>query len=391
MAGKSDKEYQKIKQRIFDFLWNEVDPMIPKSEANRSALEKELFPRFKDMGMWGLLIPEEYGGMGLSTRQYLPIIAETSKVGLVVRGPIHVHNSGARSINVFGTKEQKKKYLPAAATGEKCLAFALTEANAGTGMDIKTTAVRKGDYYIINGEKHLISNSSFAHWFSTVCWTDKSLGRKGLSSIMVERDTPGFTLKPMNHPMGGELGHGIGIFKDAKVPVTNIVGKEGEGIESALGELEPSRLFVAASSLGTAERALEIAADYSKKRITFGKPIATRQAILTLLADMAKDILALKLLLEKCADLLDQGKPCPLEASICKLFGLEAVMRVTDKAMEVLGGRAYIADYPYPLERIYREARINALEEGTPSVQRLVIGREVLQEKMPFRIGTLED
>jgi alkylation response protein AidB-like acyl-CoA dehydrogenase len=178
------------------------------------------------------------------------------------------------------------------------------------------------------------------------------------------------------------LGHGILTFADCVVPVEKVLGKEGQGIEIFLGELEASRVFVAASSLGTAERALELSLDYAKKRVTFGRPIAKRESIRSLLADMAADIYGLRLMLEDVAHKIDEGRPCPLEASIAKSHGLETVRRTTDKAMEVHGGRAYLQSWP--IERLYREARLNVLEEGTPSIQRLVTARALLAGRLPW-------
>jgi alkylation response protein AidB-like acyl-CoA dehydrogenase len=257
-------------------------------------------------------------------------------------------------------------------------------------MDIGSEARKEGDYYVLNGEKHLITNAAFADLFMTCCWTNRKLGREGLSALMVERGSRGFEIERMPDLMGcNGIWHGILKFKDVRVPLTDLVGKEGDGLKIFLGELEPSRVFVAASSLGTAERAVEIALDYAKKRVTFGKPLASREAIRSLLADMAMDVYALKLMLVDVAGKMDRGEACPVEGSIAKLFGLEAVIRVTDKAMQVLGGRAFVRKYPYPFERIYREARINALEEGTPSIQRLVVARHLLSEVIPLAIGTI--
>jgi alkylation response protein AidB-like acyl-CoA dehydrogenase len=192
-------------------------------------------------------------------------------------------------------------------------------------------------------------------------------------------------------PIMGNNGppHCILHFENARVAADSLIGREGDGLDVFLGELEPSRVFVAASSLGSAERALEMALDYSKHRSTFGKPIAARDGVRANLADMATDLYALKLMLDDCAAKLDRGEACALEASIVKLHGLDAVRRVTDKAMEVLGGRGYFQNYPYPFERLYREARINVLEEGTPTIQRLVIARALLDQSVPLVIGTL--
>ena len=390
MGFKTNGEYDAFKKKVFNFLWKEVEPLADKIENTRELPREELFPKFREYGLWGLATPEKYGGVGLTISQYLSILAEISKVSGATRILIHVHNTSARAIAQYGTDKQKERYLPKVAVGESSVAFTITEANAGTGMDLASTAVKKGDYYILSGEKHLITNSAFTDLFMTCCWTDKTRGRKGLSALMVERGAPGFTLKPMPDHMGcNGIWHGILTFKNVKVPLENIIGKEGDGLEIFLGELEPSRVFVAASSLGTAERALEIALDYSQKRLTFGKPIAERETIRALLANMAMDVYALRLMLTDVGKKMDKGEFCPVEASITKLFGLEAVMRVTDRAMEVLGGRAYVQRYPYPFERIYREARINALEEGTPSIQRLVVARSLLKEDAPLKIGTL--
>ncbi|HDM75976.1 MAG TPA: acyl-CoA dehydrogenase [Deltaproteobacteria bacterium] len=386
MGFQNEKEYLVYKQSVSDFLWKEVDPLVPQMEETNHIPKDVLFPKFREKGLFGLIIPEEYGGMGLNTVQYLPILAELSKVSGAIRALIHVHLTSARAIVVFGREEQKKELLPKIATGELSVAFAITEANSGTGLDCKTTAVRKGDDFILNGEKHLITNADFTKLFMVACYTGpRDLGRKAMSAILVDLDTPGFTNDPMPHIMGCKgLGHGILIFKDCVVPAMNIVGEEGQGLEVFLGELEASRVFVAASSLGTAERALELSLDYAKKRVTFGKPIASRESIRSLLADMAMDIYGLKLMLEDVARKIDEGKPCPLEASIAKTHGLEMVCRVTDKAMLVHGGRSYLQSWP--IERLFREARLNVLEEGTPSIQRMVTARALLSGQLPWAL-----
>ncbi len=377
MAFKTERAYQAFKQSIVDFLWSEIDPMVEQFEATNHLPLEELFPKFREKGLFGLVVPEEYGGVELTISQYLPILAELSKVNGAVRALIHVHNTSARAIVVYGSEELKKELLPKIATGELSVAFSLTEANAGSGRDVKSVAVRKGDNFILNGEKHLITNADFTQLFMVCCYTVGEDGDRKISALLVERDTPGFTIEPMPHLMGCRgLGHGILTFKDCVVPARNIVGEEGDGLEVFLGELEPSRVFVAASSLGTMERALELSLEYAKQRVTFGKSIAQREIVRSYLADMAMDIYALRLMLDDVAQKMDEGKSCPVEASITKLFGLEAVCRVTDKAMLTFGGRSYLASYP--IERLYRDARINVLEEGTPTIQRLVIAQSLL-------------
>jgi alkylation response protein AidB-like acyl-CoA dehydrogenase len=389
----ADADYESYRRGVFDFLWREVEPMAAEIERSGEFPTETLFPKFRQHGLFGLLIPEAYGGRGLNTQQYLPFLAEFSKVAGVVRVLLHVHNTSARAVVSYGTEAQKKKLLPALARGDSSLTFAITEPNSGSGMDVACQAVRDGDHWVVNGTKHYITNADFADLHLVCCRTgapDDRRDRRGLSALVIPSDTPGFTIEPMPHLMGNNGPyHGILHFDDARVPAESMVGAEGDGLDVFLGELEPSRAFVAASSLGAAERALEIALDFSKRRVTFGKTIAARPSVQAELAEMARDVYALKLILEDVGGKIDNGEECALEASIAKLSGLETVMRVTDKALDVLGGRAYFSDYPYPLERIYREARINLAEEGTPSIQRLVMARSLLDLPVPLAIGTL--
>jgi alkylation response protein AidB-like acyl-CoA dehydrogenase len=380
----TNEEYQAYKKSLSEFLWEEVDPLVPEMEETDHIPKDVLFPKFKEKGLFGLIIPEEFGGLGLDTTQYLPILAELSKVSGAIRALIHVHLTSARAIVVYGREEQKKELLPKIASGDLSVAFAITEANSGTGLDCKTTAVRQGNDFILNGEKHLITNADFTKLFMVCCYTKpRDLGRKAMSALLVEHDSPGLTNESMPHLMGCKgLGHGILTFEDCAVPGENVLGEEGQGIDIFLSELEASRVFVAASSLGTAQRALEESIDYAKKRVTFGKPIAQRESIRALLADMAMDIYGLRLMLEDVARKIDDGEPCPLEASMTKTHGLETVRRVTDNAMLVHGGRSYLQDRP--IERLVREGWLNVLEEGTPSIQKIVTARALLSGERPW-------
>ena len=371
------EKYEKLKADIFNFLWQEVEPLVGEIEAAGRIPYDKLFPKFREHKLWGLLTPEKYGGAGLTVTQYLPILAEESKVSGGVRVLLHVHNSAAHGM-CAAREEQKREYLPKIATGELSVAFALTEAKAGTGRDIKSTAVRKGDNFILNGEKHLITNSDFTKLFMVICYTNKELGPRGVSSLLVDRDTPGFTMEP-HRPLLGCRGssHAILTFKDCVIPANMVLGNEGDGLEHSLAMLETSRVFIAASSLGTAERALELSLDYAKKRVTFGKPIAEREGVRQYLADMAIDVYALRTMLADAARKIDEGKRIPVEASACKTFGAEAVCRVTEKALQVFGGIGYTA--AYPIEMLHRDARLNLLEEGTLTIQRVVIARTLLE------------
>ena len=383
-------DYETYRKRVFDFLWREVEPLASEMERTGVFPRETLFPKFREHGLFGAVIPREYGGIALDCARYLPLLAEFSKVSGVVRVLLHVHNTSARAVAAYGTEAQKKALLPALARGEQSLTFAITEPNSGSGMDVGTHAVRDGDRWIVNGAKHYITNADFATGHLICCRTGARGDRRGLTALVVPTGAPGFTVEPMPDMMGNNgPPHGILRFEDTPVPADSMVGREGDGLDVFLGELEPSRVFVAASSLGTAERALDIALDFAGKRVTFAHPIAARPSVQAELAEMARDVYALRLVLEDVAARIDRGEACALEASIAKLLGLETVMRVTDKAMDVVGGRAYFADYPYPLERLYRESRINMLEEGTPSIQRLVIARSLLGQETPLDIGTL--
>jgi alkylation response protein AidB-like acyl-CoA dehydrogenase len=383
-------DYDAYRKQVFDFLWREVEPLASEMERTSSFPQETLFPKFREHGLFGAVIPKQYGGIDLSCVRYLPLLAEFSKVSGVVRVLLHVHNTSARALVAYGTEEQKQRWLPAIARGDESLTFAITEPNTGSGMDVGTHARREGDHWIVNGAKHYITNGDFATGHLICARTGERGDRRGLSALIVPTGAPGFTIEAMPEMMGNNgPPHSILRFKDTPVPVDSICGTEGDGLDVFLGELEPSRVFVAASSLGTAERALEISLDFSQKRVTFGKTIAARPSVQSELAEMARDIYALKLILEDVAAKIDREEACATEASIAKLFGLETVMRVTDKAMDVVGGRAYFTDYPYPLERLYRESRINMLEEGTPSIQRLVIARSLMGKTTPLDIGTL--
>lgn len=369
--------YQKFKREMVDFIWSELDRYENQIERTDEVPLDDLFPRLRRMRCFGLMVPEEYGGVGLSVSQYLPILAEFSKIHGGIRVVVHVHNTTAKGVAQLGGTEQKRALLPKIATGEFSVAFGLTEPDAGTGRDLKSRAVRDGDHFVLNGRKHLITNSDFASHFMVFCYTDPSRGAHGISALMVDRDTPGFTIADMPPLMGCKGGqHGYLTFKDCRVPVANVLGQEGEGLLQMTVALEVSRLFIAATSLGTAERAFELSLAFAKKRVTFGKPIAERQAVQTYLAEMGTDLYALRNMITAAARKADRGERIPTEASMCKLFGLEAVGRVTDRALLVHGGVGYTQKYP--IERLYRDARLNWVEEGTPTIQQLVIARNFL-------------
>ncbi|WP_315837457.1 acyl-CoA dehydrogenase family protein [Bradyrhizobium prioriisuperbiae] len=376
-TGLPEKEYEEFKRDIFEAIWRDLDPLEEQIENEEHVPHEIVDPLLLKMGAFGLMIPRRFGGIGLSTSQYMPILAEFSKIQGGIRVLVHVHNSVSHGLLEIASEEQLQEIMPGVAKGKKSVAFGLTEPDFGSGADIGTRAVREGNDYVINGRKWLITNSDFATHFMVIAKTDVSKGAEGISSILVERNTPGLTITPLPETMGCKGGeHGQIDLVNVRVPVTNILGREGEGLTQMEEVLEISRVFIAATSLGTAERALDLSLDFAKKRVTFGKPIASRQAIHRYIAEMGTDIYALRGMIDDATAKWDAGRRIPAEASMCKLFGLEAVGRVTDRALLVHGGIGYTRKYP--VERLYRDARLNWLEEGPPTIQMAVAAHAFL-------------
>lgn len=377
MVGIDNTAYESFKGKLFEAIWRDLDPLEAEIEKNEALPYDALMPMLREMRAFGLTIPEEYGGVGLAMTQYLPVLSEFAKVQGGIRVVVHVHNSMAHALWELGSDEQRKAVLPGCAEGTKSVAFALTEPDHGSGADLGTTIVRNGDEYVINGEKHLITNSDFATHFIVFGKSDPSAGEEAVSAVLVERDTPGFTIEPLPETMGCKGGqHGHLTFREVRVPVSALLGEEGRGLAQMEQALEISRVFIAATSLGTSERAFDLAVQYAKERKTFGKPLAARQNIQRYLAEMATDIYAIRNMLADAAQKWDRGLRIPAEASMCKLFGLEAVGRVTDRALLIFGGIGYTRKYP--IERLYRDARLNWLEEGPPTIQYMVAAGEML-------------
>jgi alkylation response protein AidB-like acyl-CoA dehydrogenase len=373
--------YEEFWRTIVAAIWRDLEPLEDEIEEQEHIDNERLFPLLREMGAFALTMPESHGGLGLTMGQYVPILAEFAKVHGGIRALVHVHNSMGHAVADLATQAQRDELLPGFADGSKSAAFALTEPDHGTGADVGTTATIDGGDYVINGRKWLITNSDFASHFMVIC---KIEGRPSI--ILVERDRDGFAREPLPELMGCKGGaHELLTFTDVRVPRANLLGEEGRGLEHMEETLEISRVLVAASSLGTAERSLELSVAFAKHRETFGKPIAERQAVQRYLAEMAVDVHALRLLLEDATRKYDEGQRIPAEASIVKLFGLEAVGRVTDKALLVHGGIGYTRRHR--IERLYRDARLNWLEEGTPTIQQLVIARQLLSGALPMDAG----
>lgn len=369
--------YTQLRARIAEAMWALIPPMEDEIEETDVIPKDVLVPALRDVGALGLLIPAEYGGSGLTVSQYLPILADLSRIHGGLRGFVHAHNSSTHVFGMLASEEQRARLLPLAARGEVSFGMGITEPDHGTGADIGTQAIRDGDEYVLDGQKWLTTNSDWVTYFIIFCKTDPGAGAAGVSAILMDRDSAGLTIDPLPPTLGTRgLQHGHVQMRGVRVPVENRLGAEGDGLGLIEEGMELSRVFVAASSLGTAEEALQMSVARARQRVTFGQPIGTRQAVQRYIAEMATDVFALRTMLENVAARIDEGDRVPAEASACKLFGLEAVCRVTDRALLVFGGIGFTRQFP--IERMLRDARANVVEEGPPTIQQLIIARTLL-------------
>ncbi|WP_280921763.1 acyl-CoA dehydrogenase [Paenibacillus sediminis] len=374
------EEQQMIRRMVRDFAEREIAPFIEKMEEN-DEYPVDIIRKMGANGLMGIPIAEEWGGAGSDFISYIIAIHEISKVSAAVGVILSVHTSlGTNPILYFGSDEQKKKYIPKLTSGEYIGAFALTEPNSGSDSgSISTSAVRRGDHYILNGSKMFITSGEYADVFITFAVTDIAQGRRGISAFIVDKDTPGFTIGKKEKKMGL---HGSGttqlIFENAEVPAYNLLGAEGEGFKIALGNLDVGRIGIAAQALGISEAALEHSIQYAKVRQQFGRPISANQAIAFKLADMATQVEAARLLVYQAADLRMRGIKCTKEASIAKLYSTDTAMHAATEAVQIHGGYGYSREYP--VERLFRDAKATQIYEGTNEIQRLVISNHLLKD-----------
>ncbi|QHC05586.1 acyl-CoA dehydrogenase [Anoxybacillus sp. PDR2] len=371
------EEQEMMRKMVREFAESEITPFVEQME--KGEFPRPILSKMAELGLMGITIPEEYGGAGMDFVSYIIAIHEISKVSATVGVILSVHTSvGTNPILYFGTEEQKRKYVPKLASGEYLGAFCLTEPSAGSdAKSLKTKAVRQGDYYILNGSKVFITNGGEADTYIVFARTNPDeTGSRGISAFIVEKDTPGFIIGKDEKKMGLHGSRTVQIsFEDAKVPAENLLGEEGQGFKIAMANLDVGRIGIAAQSLGIAEAALEHATAYAKERIQFGKPIAEQQGVGFKLADMATATEAAKLLVYRAAFLRANGIPCGKEASMAKLFASRAAMENAIEAVQIFGGNGYTEDYP--VERLFRDAKICEIYEGTSEIQRLVISKQL--------------
>ncbi|AEG13965.1 Butyryl-CoA dehydrogenase [Desulfofundulus kuznetsovii DSM 6115] len=374
-------EIRDMKRTLRNFVDNEVEKYSQQIEEE-DKIPQYLIDKAKEMGLFGMSIPEEYGGLGLSMVERCLLLEELGRANMSFTTYIGAHTGiGTTGIVELGSEEIKQKYLPAMASGEKLGAFALTEPDAGSdATNIKTTAVLKGDKWILNGRKHFITNAPEADIFTVIAVTDREKGaRGGFTAFVVEKDFPGFSIGTIEKKMGLRGSHTAEvIFEDCEVPVENVLGEVGRGYASALKILSKGRVALAARCVGACDKLVELSARYAQQRIQFGKPIASFQAIQWMLAEMATDTEAARALTYRVAWMVDQGLPVIKEGPMVKLFASEALGRVVDKAVQIHGGMGYMKDFP--VERFYRDARITRIYEGTNEIQRMIIANRLLKE-----------
>ncbi|HEY7588168.1 MAG TPA: acyl-CoA dehydrogenase family protein [Thermoplasmata archaeon] len=327
----------------------------------------------------GIPVPKRYGGAGRDITSYVLAVEEISKGSAALGVTLAVHVSlASQPLLSFGSEEQKKRFLRPLAEGRHLGSFCLTEPNAGSDvMSLETKATRKGSDYVLRGRKYFIMNAPVANTFVVFAVTDKSLAHRGISCFIVERGTPGLRIGRIFDKMGirSSLTSEV-ILEEARVPAENLLGRPGDGFRIAMETLDCGRISIAAQSVGIAEAALSAAVEYARTRVQFGRPIADLQAIRWMIADMATDIEAARLLTHKAARLVDEGRKHTKEASMAKLFAASAAVEATRKAVQIHGGYGYMKDLP--LERYYRDAKITEIYEGTSEIQRLVISNELL-------------
>ncbi|RMH47743.1 MAG: acyl-CoA dehydrogenase [Gammaproteobacteria bacterium] len=375
-----NEEQRMIRDAARDFVAAEIIPHAARWDEN-GEFPSDALKGLAELGFFGMLVPEDYGGCDIGHVAAATVIEEIAYGDAACATIVSVTNSVAcMPILKFGTDEQKERFLKPLATGQWLGAFCLTEPHAGSdAADLRTKAIRDGDHYVINGVKQFITSGKHADIAIVFAVTNPELGKKGISAFIVPTNTPGYTVTAVERKLGQHASDTCQItFDNCRIPVENRLGAEGEGYKIALANLEGGRIGIAAQSVGIARAAFDAARQYACERYAFGKPIAEHQSIQFKLADMTTRIDAARLMYLRAAALRDAGKPCLKEASQAKLFASEMAEWVCSQAIQIHGGYGYLKDFP--VEKYYRDVRVCQIYEGTSEVQRIVIGRCLLNE-----------
>ena len=373
------EEQKMLQQTVRDFSQKVIAPGARERDS-KGEFPRELFKVIAGMGIMGMIIPEEYDGAGLDYISYSIVLEELARIDGAIALSVSAHNSLCTNhIYSFGTEEQRKRFVIPLAGGEKLGAWGLTEPSSGSdAAALQTTAVLKGNKWVLNGEKALITHGSVADTYVIMASTDRKKGKKGISAFIVERGTPGFKIGKVEDKLGMRGSDTASlIFEECILPEESLLGKVNEGFIDALKILEGGRIGIGAIAIGIGKGALEESLRYAKERRQFGQPIANFQAIQWMFADIATELDAARLLVYHAAFLKEEGLRYTKEASIAKLFASEAAMRATTKAIQIHGGYGYTKEFP--VERYFRDAKLCEIGEGTSEIQRMVIVKELLK------------
>ncbi|MET4142568.1 acyl-CoA dehydrogenase family protein [Pedobacter sp. UYP1] len=369
-----------IRSMVKDFAEKNIRPHVMEWDEAQT-FPVEVFKKLGELGMMGVLVPEVYGGSGFGYQEYVDVIVEVAKVCGSIGLSLAAHNSLCTGhILAFGTEEQKMKWLPKLATAEWIGAWGLTEANTGSdALRMMTTATLDGDHYVLNGAKNWITHGKSGDIAVVMVRTGEKGDSKGISAIVVERGTPGFSAGKKENKLGMRASETTEmIFDNCRVPVANLLGNVGEGFKQAMKVLDGGRISIAALSLGIAKGAYEAALAYAQERHQFGQPISSFQAISFKLADMATEIEAAELLIRQSADLKNRGQKMTKESAMAKYFASEVAVRAATEAVQIFGGYGYTKDFP--VEKFYRDSKLCTIGEGTSEIQKIVIAREILNK-----------
>ncbi len=381
MTFKLTEEQLMVQSMVRDLSREEFAPKAMERDKTKEFPADNL-KMLGELGLMGMMVPPEYNGSGADTVSYVLALSEVAYACASTAVVMSVHNSiVCESILRHGTEEQKERYLKKLATGENLGAFSLTEPNAGSDPSRQSTrAVRDGDSYIINGTKRFTTTGKNADLIIVTAKTDEKLQHRGISAFLVEKDTPGLTVGPLEDKMGLCASDTTDlIFEDCRIPAENRLGNEGEGFLIAMSGLDGGRIGIAAQSVGVATAAFDASVQYSREREQFGQSISKFQGLRWMIADMATEIEAARLLAFQAAEMKDRGENYTLQASMAKLFASEMVNRITAKAIQIHGGYGFTKEYP--VERYYRDARVFTIYEGTSEIQRVVISNHIFKDK----------
>ena len=375
-----DENQIAIKNTIREFAEKQIKPRVMEfDEAQKFPMD--IMQQLGELGFLGILVPEEFGGSQLGYVEYALVVEELARIDPSISLSVAAHNGlCVNHINMFANDDLKKKYLPDLAGGRKIGAWALTEPGSGSdAAGMSTTAVKEGNYYVLNGTKNFITHGGVGETAVVMAITDKSKGKKGISAFIVEKRTAGFTVGKKENKLGMRASETTQLaFDNCKVPAENLIGNEGEGFTQAMKILEGGRISIASLSVGLAQGCLESALAYSKERKQFGKTLSEFQATQFKLADIATDVEAARIMTFKAARLKDEGKNILDIASKAKLFASEIATKAANEAVQILGGYGFTKDYP--VEKFYRDVKLLTIGEGTSEVQRIVIARTLLQD-----------